>query len=448
LQSFGEALDAPDEIDTFGFQKSDVRKNAAEAAPVMTTTPSAGSGCSSSARHSWARLAAAGSGSGDIEEAIKRIARFECPVLITGETGVGKDEVARAIHAAGPRHGRPFVTVNCGGLVNSLADSQLFGHEKGAFTGATSAALGAFRTAAGGTVFLDEIGEMPIDLQPRLLHVLQHHVVVPVGASREHPLDVHVVAATNRSLPAEIRRGAFREDLFHRLNAFELAIPPLRKRSPEIPAFIAHFSAHFAAKYQLPLWRPSAELLGRFVRHSWPGNIRQIAQTIQRIYVFHDSVDEVLREVFDAEQTRAQPPAGAATSPPEADGLEPGPLEFNLAELRRRTVRRAMAHTGGRRAITARLLGVSPNTLTKLVAEACPAIPPRTKTRSPRLPPRGAAAGRGAREKASSGASPQGGYSQLPLMPEVDVYQIAQASPPRFRFTDPQRHGEGIPPGR
>jgi DNA-binding NtrC family response regulator len=408
----------------------------------MQSTPSVGSGCSSSVRHSWSRLPAAGSGGGDIEEAIKRIARFECPVLVTGETGVGKDEVARAIHAAGPRRSRPFVTVNCGDLVNSLAESQLFGHEKGAFTGAASASAGAFRTADGGTVFLDEIGEMPIDLQPRLLHVLQHQVVVPVGASREHPINVHVIAATNRNLPAEIRRGAFREDLFHRLNAFELAIPPLRKRTPEIPAF-AHFSAHFAAKYQLPLWRPSAELLARFVRHSWPGNIRQIAQTIQRVYVFHDFIDEVLREVFDAEPSRAQPPAGAAVGPPEARDLEPGPLDFNLAELRRRTVRRAMAHTGGRRAITARLLGVSPNTLTKLVAEACPAIPPRR----PRLSPRGAAAGRRGREEARS-ALPQGDYSLLPLMPEVEVYQVAPAPHQRFNFLDPHSQGNGIPRGQ
>jgi DNA-binding NtrC family response regulator len=268
-------------------------------------------------------------------------------------------------------------------------------------------------------------------------------VVVPVGASREHPINVHVIAATNRNLPAEIRRGAFREDLFHRLNAFELAIPPLRKRTPEIPAFIAHFSAHFAAKYQLPLWRPSAELLARFVRHSWPGNIRQIAQTIQRVYVFHDFIDEVLREVFDAEPSRAQPPAGAAVGPPEARDLEPGPLDFNLAELRRRTVRRAMAHTGGRRAITARLLGVSPNTLTKLVAEACPAIPPRR----PRLSPRGAAAGRRGREEARS-ALPQGDYSLLPLMPEVEVYQVAPAPHQRFNFLDPHSQGNGIPRGQ
>ncbi len=398
---------------------------------------------------SWSRLPAAARGSGSVEHAIQRIARFECTVLITGETGVGKDEVARAIHGAGPRRDRPLVTVNCGGLVSTLAESQLFGHEKGAFTGATSASLGAFRTADGGTVFLDEIGEMPIDLQPRLLQALQRQVVMPVGASREHPIDVHVIAATNRNLPAEIRRGAFREDLFHRLNAFELAIPPLRQRAPEIPAFIAHFSAHFAAKYELPLWRPSAALLARFLSHPWPGNIRQIAQTIQRIYVFHDSIDEVLREVFDAESIRAnQSPAGAATSFPEAAGLEPGPLEFNLEELRRRTVRRALVHTGGHRAITARLLGVSPNTLTKLVAEACPAIAPRTKPRSPRMPPRGAAAARGASEEASSGTSTQGGYRQPPLLPEVVVYQNALASPQRFSFTDPRRQEDGLPPGR
>ena len=414
----------------------------------MQATTSVGSGCSSFVRNSWSRLPAAGSGGGDIEEAIKRIARFECPVLITGETGVGKDEVARAIHGAGPRRNKPLVTINCGSLVNSLAESQLFGHEKGAFTGAASAAAGAFRTADGGTVFLDEIGEMPIDLQPRLLHVLQHHVVVPVGASREHPVDVQVIAATNRNLPAEIRRGAFREDLFHRLNVFQMAIPPLRERAPEIPAFIAHFSAYFAAKYQLPLWRPSAELLARFLRHSWPGNVRQIAQTIQRVYVFYDLVDEVLREVFDAESNLVQPPTAGATRLPEAATLEPGPLDFNLAELRRRTVRRAMAHTGGRRAITARLLGVSPNTLTKLVAEACPAIPPRTKPQRPSASPRGPAAARGAREEAPPGASAPGGYRQLPLLPEVEVYQVAQASQQRFRFVDPQRHGDSVALGR
>ena len=431
----------------------------------MAATKSVGPGFPASVRRLWSRLPAAGQGSGDIEQAIARIARYSCPVLITGETGVGKDEVARAIHAAGPRRDRPFVTINCGALVSSLAESQLYGHEKGAFTGATSPFLGAFRTADGGTVFLDEIGEMPIDIQPRLLHVLQHHVVVPVGASREHPVDIHVIAATNRNLPAEIGRGAFREDLYHRLNAFHLTIPPLRQRTPEIPAFIAHFSAHFAAIYQLPLWRPSAELLTKFLRHPWPGNVRQIAQTIQRVYVFHDSVDKVLREVFDA--PASQPPTGATpnphttspphtgaleTSPPEATGLEIGPLDFNLAEIRLKTVRRALAHTGGHRGITARLLGVSPNTLTKLVAEACPTIPPRgnrwTKSQPPHhiagdIPgdiPADAVAALRPKVEAPSSASLPMGYRRFPRLSEVEVCQIAPTASRRFSASDPRPH--------
>ena len=219
-----------------------------------------------------------------LEEAIARVADFECPVLITGETGCGKEEIARAIHASGPRRDRPFVPINCGGLVATIAESQLFGHEKGAFTGANGVSLGGFRAADGGVLFLDEIGEMPLELQPKLLRVLQRGEVTPVGSTADHHVNVQVIAATNRDLEAEVDAGTFRKDLLYRLNTVHLAVPPLRARPEDIPRFIHHFAAHFSREYGVPLWQPDEDLIERLTAHSWPGNVRQLAQTVQRVY--------------------------------------------------------------------------------------------------------------------------------------------------------------------
>jgi DNA-binding NtrC family response regulator len=326
---------------------------------------------------------------GQIEESIDRAAHFDCPVLLTGETGCGKEEVARAIHAASPRAGKPFLTVNCGGLVSTLAESQLFGHEKGAFTGAFGPSLGAFRAADGGVVFLDEIGEMPIDLQPKLLHVVQRLEVTPVGSSQSQHVDVQVIAATNRDLEAAVATGQFREDLFYRLNTIHITVPPLRERREDIPLFIGHFVSHFARLYGRPCWRLAPQVLERLIAHSWPGNVRQLAQTIQRMYVFEGREETVLSDLFRTEAAQAAI-AGVSSSAVAggenlgetgtADdvallGAEPAVPLLNLGELRRLAVRQAMRLTNGHRGRAAELLGVSLNTMTRLVADSCPELP-------------------------------------------------------------------------
>ncbi|MBM4011189.1 MAG: sigma-54-dependent Fis family transcriptional regulator [Planctomycetes bacterium] len=352
----------------------------------------------------WPRLSGTSEAVRRLEDNIARVATFDCSVLITGETGCGKEEVARAIHAAGPRHEKPFVAINCGGLVADLAESQLFGHEKGAFTGAFGASRGAFRAAEGGIIFLDEIGELPIDLQPKLLRVLQRWEVTPVGSTEAHPIDVQVIAATNRDLDAEVSSGRFREDLLFRLNTIHLAVPPLRSRMEDIPRFVEHFSAHFAREYGRPQWTPEPRMLERFARHSWPGNVRQLAQTIQRVYVFEDRVDSVLAEVFDAAaapaarplgdarivDAPAEQPAATTAEPDQAPAVanEPRVPIFNLDELRRLAVRQAMAFTSGHRGQAAALLGVSLNTMTRLVAESCPEMAAKSGRRPAAAPTR------------------------------------------------------------
>ncbi|MEI8228041.1 MAG: sigma-54 dependent transcriptional regulator [Planctomycetota bacterium] len=336
---------------------------------------------------SWPRLAGNSQAGRHLEEVISRVATFECPVLITGETGCGKEEVARAIHAASPRRDGPFVSINCGGLVATLAESHFFGHEKGAFTGAVGSALGGFRAANGGVVFLDEIGEMPLELQPKLLQVLQRWEVTPVGSTKSYPVDVQVITATNRDLESRVDKGLFRDDLFYRLNTVHISIPPLRSRAADIPGFIDHFSAHFAQKYGRPQWQPDAGLLERLLAHPWPGNVRQLAQTIQRLYVFEDRRAWVLKQLF---QDDAQEDADVA-APIQADSMpavSPAPLAdpmaaeptlplYNLAELRRLAVRQALAATKGNRGRAADLLGVSLNTMTRMVVEFCPDLAPK-----------------------------------------------------------------------
>ena len=242
----------------------------------------------------------------------------------------------------------PFIPVNCTALTPSLAESQLFGHERGAFTGAAGSSLGVFRAGNGGVVFLDEIGEMPLDLQPKLLRVLQQREVTPVGASRPVTIDVQVVAATNRDLELEVAQGRFREDLFYRLNMVQLNVPPLRQRPEDIGEFIDFFSRQFAARYQRPLWRPDAETLHRFCEFPWPGNIRQLAQIIEQSYVL-DCVPSIPEPSTKREQSHTLP-------------------FLNLERLRNESIRQALRVTRGHKGRAARLLGVHPNTLTRLLS--------------------------------------------------------------------------------
>ena len=367
----------------------DLKTPPAEVAPGASSRPRL------LARPRWPRLVGGAATVRRLEAAILRVAEFQCTSLITGETGCGKEEVARAIHAAGPRSDAPFIAINCGSLPAPLAESQLFGHERGAFTGAVGASRGAFRAAHGGVIFLDEIGDLPAELQPKLLQVLERREVMPVGSTQPEPVDVHVIAATHRDLDTAVERGDFREDLLYRLNTVHLQVPALRDRPEDIPRFVAHFAAHFAAHYDHPVWRPEPHVLERLMAHHWPGNVRQLAQTIQRLYVFADAADAVLDEVLGPRKPREQQAPALVRSPVQAGfGMPPGaddataePPTFNLRELRRRTVRAALDATGGHFARAAKLLGVCPNTMTKLVAEACPersvAMARRTEVRCP-----------------------------------------------------------------
>ena len=226
-----------------------------------------------------------------IAQHVERVADVQCTVLIFGETGTGKELWANLVHRLGPRTDRPMVPVNCAALTVSLAESQLFGHERGSFTGAAGSSLGVFRAAEGGVVFLDEVGEMPLELQPKLLRVLQEREVTPVGASRPVKVDVQIIAATNRDLEKEVAAGRFREDLYYRLNMVELRVPPLRDRAEDLPDFIEFFAEQFAQRYNRPIWRPDPETLRRFCEFDWPGNIRQLSQTIEQSYVLDCAPD-------------------------------------------------------------------------------------------------------------------------------------------------------------
>ena len=214
---------------------------------------------------------------------LPRIASSESTVLLEGETGTGKSLFAEALHEASPRAGRPFVVVDCGAIPPTLIESELFGHEKGAFTGAQATRIGAFESAHGGTIFLDEIGELPPEMQPKLLRALEDRVVKRVGGNDPIRLDVRLVAATNRDLREEVNRGRFRSDLFYRLNTLRLRVPPLRERRDDIPLLVAHFYAQFA-----PGEHPSAALLADFLRQDWPGNVRELRAAVERAVLLDD----------------------------------------------------------------------------------------------------------------------------------------------------------------
>jgi DNA-binding NtrC family response regulator len=280
---------------------------------------------------------------------VERASEVQCTVLISGDTGTGKEVWARLLHEAGHRAEKPFVPVNCAALTPTLAESQLFGHEKGAFTGAAGAALGVFRAGSGGVVFLDEIGEMPMELQPKLLRVLQEHEVTPVGSATPQPIDVQVIAATNRDLKVEVAEGRFREDLYFRLNMVELKVPALRERPEDIPDFIEFFSAKYSEQYKQPRWRPDADCLRTFCEYHWPGNIRQLSHVIEQSYVL-----DCAPSLPNSDRTRSD-----ASSLPF----------FNLTRLRTTAIRQALSATRGHKGRAAKLLGVHANTLTRMLTQ-------------------------------------------------------------------------------
>jgi two-component system, NtrC family, response regulator AtoC len=260
-----------------------------------------------------------------VRELVAKVGSTSAAVLLTGESGVGKEVVARAIHQASPRVAKPFLKINCAALPEELLESELFGHERGAFTGAYRDKPGKFEQAAKGTLMLDEIGEVPVRLQAKLLHILQDGEFVRVGGERTLQTDVRVIAATNRDLEAEIRAGRFREDLYYRLNVIAIRIPSLRERRSEIPALVDHFLKTANAAYGRAIDIPAAtrELL---VGHAWPGNIRELENTIKRIVVL-GSTDQVQREL-GAVATRVSVPALASPEAATASAPSGGPTDL------------------------------------------------------------------------------------------------------------------------
>jgi two-component system response regulator HydG len=278
-----------------------------------------------------------------------RVADAPTPLLIIGETGTGKGLLARAVHGVSARAKAPFVTVNCAALPENLLESELFGHTKGAFTGATGPRKGLFEQAAGGTLFLDEIGEIPLALQPKLLDVLERGVVRALGSDRERPVDARVIAATHRNLRVRQREGAFREDLLFRLDVLRLEIPPLRQRPEDVPVLIEHFLAHAKARHpSSPVKSLAPDVIARLMRHAWPGNVRELENTIERLVLLGTGLPEM----------------------PEGTGeLHFEGAIMSLEELDRRYARWAIAQLGGRKMLTAEKLGIDRKTLARLLED-------------------------------------------------------------------------------
>jgi PAS domain S-box-containing protein len=285
---------------------------------------------------------------------VQEVGETDASVLISGETGTGKELVARAVHAASSRRDRPFVAVNCGAIPASLIESEFFGHVKGAFTGATAARKGRFALADGGTIFLDEVGELPLDVQVKLLRVLQEGEFEPVGSSETRRVSVRVIAATNRDLLQDVRDGRFRADLYYRLNVFPIAVPPLRERGEDVVLLASEFAKRFATALRRTV-EPLSEAMARRLRgYAWPGNVRELQNVIERaVITAHDGRLNL---------ERALPEADAGPGAPGGDIL----TEAEMRELERRNILRALEATGWRVAGpdgAARRLGTNPSTL-------------------------------------------------------------------------------------
>src|SRR5690349_13100699 len=251
-----------------------------------------------------------------IATVIEQVADSDVTVLVRGESGVGKELVARGIHHQSTRRNRPFVKVNCAALPAELLESELFGHDRGAFTGAATTRIGKFEQADGGTLMLDEIGEMKPALQAKMLHVLQDAEFTKLGSNKRIQVDVRVVAATNRDLEKMLLNGEFREDLYYRLKVIELTVPPLRERRDEIPTLIDFFIARYARKYNRPARPLSEQLRHLFLQYEWPGNIRELENMIKRVVILQDEqlvVREIERNMQRAMAAAAAPAAVAAT---------------------------------------------------------------------------------------------------------------------------------------
>ena len=308
---------------------------------------------------------------------IRRVQNFgSVNVLISGESGTGKELVARASHFGSSRSGGPFIPVNCVAIPEELAESMLFGHVRGAFTGATMDRKGYFELAHGGTLFLDEIGDMPVTLQAKLLRVLEDGCVTPLGASKERRVDVRVVAATNADLQARIQAGAFRQDLFFRLAQFPVHAPPLREHREDLPLLADHFLRLFATEMGLPIPTMEPEVLEALAAHDFPGNVRELKNVIERSLIESGGGAVGLEHLHLGPAIGAGVPAAAPASAAAATSNHAEALPLNLEAAETVLIRRALAETGGNIAEAARRLGVNRTRIYRKLGEA-PSAPGR-----------------------------------------------------------------------
>lgn len=286
----------------------------------------------------------------EVFELIRKVADTDAAVLIQGESGTGKELVARSIHFNSARFSKPFLAVNCGAFPESLLESELFGHTKGAFTGAASDKKGLFRSADGGTIFLDEIGEMPPPLQVRLLRALQEHEVMPIGSSTPVKFDARIIAATNRDLEKEVEAGNFREDLYYRLNVIELTLPPLRERRQDVPALVRHFLSRAAEKQSTVEKAISDDALSALKNYDWPGNVRELENAIERAFILSGDVigiEDLSPKIRKSVGTSGDDVAGRPT----------------LEQIERKYVLETLDTAGSDKVAAAKILGIDLSTL-------------------------------------------------------------------------------------
>ena len=310
----------------------------------------------------------------ELRKLIVRVANSDATILVTGESGTGKEVAARAIHSQGPRRDKHFVAINCGAIPENLIESELFGHVKGAFTGASADRIGSFRMADGGTIFLDEIGELPLHLQVKLLRVLQERTFRPVGSETTVAVDVRIIAATNRDLPKAVHDGTFREDLYYRLNVIELTIPPLRDRCEDIPILVRHFLDQFSSMHGRQITRFSNEAAHVLLEYDYPGNVRELENIVEHAVALCDS-DTAEVEHLPAYLTSSASNSASAGRSPRTSSLQPHvgitadggddltwhdvDLERDLAEYEKNFLLRALNEAGGVKKRAAELLGIN-----------------------------------------------------------------------------------------
>ena len=293
-------------------------------------------------------------------DTLAMVAPSDATVLIMGESGTGKEVIANAIHHNSPRAGQPFIKVSCAALPETLLESELFGHEKGAFTGAVARREGRFQLAHRGTIFLDEVGEMSPALQTKLLRVLQEKEFEPLGSARTIKVDIRVIAATNKDLEKEVKEGRFREDLYYRLNVVPITMPPLRERKEDIPPLADHFLAVYREKNRKPIKGISGKALDLLVRYDWPGNIRELENCIERAVIM--AREEMITPVDFPPQIQMLSGEG------EKEGSAI-PYGMSLAEMERELIVKTLAETGGNRTRASEILGINRRTLQNKLKE-------------------------------------------------------------------------------